>query len=119
MIETHNPDAVDAMHEGRSRDSFFTPYPGPDTGLLSHSTLDRGARLWQLAHVWFEEGRSRIASETSRLTTPDEVEGTSRRPRAWSPRRRWGNWAGGAAHRAPIRRSCPSSGADDRSTLAA
>ena len=93
VIETHHPDAVDAMHEGRSRDSFFTPYPGPDTGLLSHSTLDRRARLWQLAHVWFEEGRSRIASETSRLTTPDEVEDLATAA-GLVPELRWGSWAG-------------------------
>jgi SAM-dependent methyltransferase len=74
VIETHNPAYVEAMHEGRTRETFFVPYPGPDTGLLSHSTLARGTRLWQLSHVWFEDGRSRVASETSRLTTPEEVD---------------------------------------------
>jgi SAM-dependent methyltransferase len=93
VIETHNPSGVEAMHDGRARETFFVPYPGQDTGLLSHSTLDRQHRLWQLSHVWFEDGRSRVASEVSRLTTPEEIDayatGAGLRPEA-----RYGDWQG-------------------------
>jgi SAM-dependent methyltransferase len=74
VIETHNPRGVEAMHEGRLRDSFFVPYPGIDTGLLSHSTIDPASRLWQLSHLWFEDGRARVANEVSRLTTAPEID---------------------------------------------
>jgi SAM-dependent methyltransferase len=74
VVETHNPAGVEAMHEGRRRDSFFVPYPGRDTGLLSYSSLDPAGRLWQLSHIWIEDGRSRVASEVSRLTTPEEID---------------------------------------------
>lgn len=93
VIETHNPAYVEAMHEGRTRETFFVPYPGPDTGLLSHSTLDRDTRLWQLSHVWFEDGRSRVASEASRLTTPEEVDGYAAAARL-RPEGRYGDWDG-------------------------
>ena len=93
VVETHDPAAVAAMHEGRTRESFFTPYPEPGTGLLSHSTLDAAAGLWQLAHVWFEgDGTSRVATELSRLTTPDEVDGYARAA-GLEPEARWGTWA--------------------------
>jgi SAM-dependent methyltransferase len=74
VIETHNPGGVEALHAGRARESFFTPYPGPDTGLVSYSTLDADLRLWQVSHIWFDTGRARIANEVSRLTTTEEID---------------------------------------------
>jgi len=74
VIETHNPAFALALNQGRARESYFTPYPGRDTGLLSYSTIDADRRIWHLSHIWFEQGRSRIATELSRLTTPDEVD---------------------------------------------
>jgi SAM-dependent methyltransferase len=93
VIETHHPAGVEAMHDGRARDSFFTPYPGGDRGLLSHSTLDPAAGVWQLAHVWFADGRTRVATEVSRLTTPDEVEAYAAAA-GLVPEARWGAWDG-------------------------
>ncbi|MBU2666319.1 class I SAM-dependent methyltransferase [Actinoplanes bogorensis] len=75
VVETHNPDfAVHVINQGRARDSYLIPYPGRDTGLLSYSTIDVANRIWQLTHLWIEDGRSRIASEVSRLTTAEEVD---------------------------------------------
>ena len=60
------------------------------------STLEREPaelRLWQLAHVWFEgDGTSRVATELSRLTTPDEVDAYARAA-GLEPEARWGTWA--------------------------
>ncbi|MBJ7329032.1 MAG: class I SAM-dependent methyltransferase [Solirubrobacteraceae bacterium] len=74
VIETHNPAFVEALHEGRSQTTTFVPYPGRDTGLLSHSTLDLEGRHWRLSHIWFEDGRARIATESSRLLDPGELD---------------------------------------------
>jgi len=74
VIETHNPASVEALHDGRARESYFIPYPGTDAGLLSYSTIDVGRRLWQLSHIWFDDGRVRIANEISRLTTTEEID---------------------------------------------
>ncbi|MGA3541764.1 methyltransferase domain-containing protein [Micromonosporaceae bacterium DT194] len=79
VIETHNPAFALALNQGRARDSFFVPYPGQNTGLLSYSTIDAERRLWHLAHIWIEDGRSRIATELSRLTTPEEVDAYAER----------------------------------------
>ena len=93
VVETHNPAGVEAMHEGRTRDSFFTPYPQPDSGLLSYSTLVPTARSWQLSHVFFEEGRARVGSEVSRLTSPEEVDAYAARA-GLEPMGRYGDWGG-------------------------
>ncbi|MGQ0842297.1 class I SAM-dependent DNA methyltransferase [Actinokineospora sp.] len=75
VIETHNPAIAEALNQGRPRDSFFVPYPTRDTGLLSYSTIDQASGLWHLAHIFFDDGRARIASELSRLTTAEETDG--------------------------------------------
>jgi hypothetical protein len=93
VIETHNPGGVEAMHEGRLRDTFFVPYPGEDTGLLSHSTIDPANRLWQLSHVWLQDGRSRVATEVSRLTTPEEIDAYAEAA-GLRPEARYGDWLG-------------------------
>ncbi|MGW5053720.1 class I SAM-dependent methyltransferase [Actinokineospora sp. NPDC004072] len=74
VVETHNPAVAEALNQGRPRDSFFVPYPGRDTGLLSYSTVDTVNQIWHLAHIWFDDGRARIAQELSRLTAPEEVD---------------------------------------------
>ncbi|TDB95805.1 class I SAM-dependent methyltransferase [Micromonospora fluostatini] len=94
VVETHNPEfALAVLNQGRARDSFFVPYPGRDTGLLSYSTIDVTHRVWHLAHIWIEEGRSRIATELSRLTTPDEVDGYAERA-GLAPVARHADWTG-------------------------
>jgi SAM-dependent methyltransferase len=95
VIETHNPAYVEAIHDGRPRDSFFIPYPGGDSGLLSYSNLDPVGRTWQLSHIWFEDGGSQVASETSRLTTPDEIDAYAERA-GLRLASRHGDWAGSA-----------------------
>ncbi|SFQ42826.1 Methyltransferase domain-containing protein [Amycolatopsis arida] len=75
VVETHNRGGVLAMHEGRRRTSFFVPYPEPNTGLLTYSTLSPDETLWQASHIWFEGGSSQVGTERSRLTTPEEVDG--------------------------------------------
>jgi SAM-dependent methyltransferase len=74
VVETHNPAFAELLNQGRPRDSFFVPYPAPDTGLLSFSSIDAESRLWHLSHIWIEGGRARIAQELSRLTTPEETD---------------------------------------------
>jgi SAM-dependent methyltransferase len=93
VIETHNPAFVARLHGDRTRESFFTPYPGPDTGLLSYSVLDPGGALWRLSHLWFEDGRVRIASESSRLTTPAEIDAYAAAA-GLRPAGRYGDWDG-------------------------
>jgi len=74
VVETHNPAVARAINQGRARDSFFVPYPGRDTGLLSFSTVDEVNKVWHLAHVFFDDGRATIAQELSRLTDPEELD---------------------------------------------
>ncbi|GAB3108910.1 hypothetical protein GCM10027160_07440 [Streptomyces calidiresistens] len=76
VVETAHPGHVRALHDGRRDASFFTPYPEPNTGLLTCSTLLPGDQpLWRASHVWFEgDGTSRVGTEISRLTEPEEVD---------------------------------------------
>ncbi|MFC4493858.1 class I SAM-dependent methyltransferase [Streptomyces ovatisporus] len=92
VIETHNKPAVLALHEGRRRTSFFVPFPQPDTGLETHSTL-LGDDLWHCSHIWYEDGRNRIGSELSRLTAPEEIDAYARRA-GLVPEGRFSDWAG-------------------------
>ncbi|PZH14274.1 SAM-dependent methyltransferase [Streptomyces sp. NTH33] len=75
VVETWNRSGVLEMFEGKDRTSYFIPYPEPNTGLLTYSHLIRDRMLWQASHIWFENGSSRVGTETARLTTPEEVEG--------------------------------------------
>ncbi|GIH70096.1 class I SAM-dependent DNA methyltransferase [Sphaerimonospora thailandensis] len=93
VVETHNPSFAQALNQGRVRDSYFVPYPAPDTGLLSYSTIDIDNRIWHLAHIWIDNGRSRIASELSRLTTPEDVDGYAQRA-GLKPAGRYSDWLG-------------------------
>jgi len=74
VIETPNPAVARSLNGGRPRESVFAPYPEQDTGLLSYSTIDEATAIWHLAHIWFERGQARIATETTRLTTADEID---------------------------------------------
>jgi SAM-dependent methyltransferase len=96
VIETHNPAFVQATHGGRPHETMFVPYPGRDTGLLSHSTLDREQRLWRLSHVFFEEGSARHATETSRLTSPEEIDAYAEAA-GLRPEARHADWSGTSA----------------------
>lgn len=96
VIETHNGAVVEAMHAGRLRDSYFVPYPGADTGLLSYSSIDPQHRRWQLSHIFFDEGRAHIATETSRLTTVQEIDAYAAAA-GLRPDARFGSWSGAAA----------------------
>jgi SAM-dependent methyltransferase len=93
VVETHNPAYVEAIHGGRPRDSFFVPYPDGDSGLLTYSNLDPRGRIWQLSHIWFEDGGAQVASETSRLTTPEEIDAYAERA-GLRLEARHGDWAG-------------------------
>ncbi|MEU2954871.1 class I SAM-dependent methyltransferase [Streptomyces xanthochromogenes] len=94
VVETHNKPAVIASHEGRSRTSYFLPYPEPGTGLQTHSTLLPENDLWHCAHVWFDsDGTSRVGTELSRLTTPDEVDDYARAA-GLVPQSRNADWLG-------------------------
>ncbi|MCX5404609.1 class I SAM-dependent methyltransferase [Streptomyces sp. NBC_00335] len=75
VVETGNRPAVEALHEGRSRITLFTPYSEPGTGLQTHSTLPPGSDLWQCSHIWYEsDGSTRVGTELSRPITPDEAD---------------------------------------------
>jgi SAM-dependent methyltransferase len=92
VVETHNPAWVRALHAGAPTTTSFTPYAARDTGLLSHSTLtDDG--LWQLGHFFVDDGRVRVASEVSRLTTADEIDAHARAA-GLIPEARDADWAG-------------------------
>ncbi len=112
VIETHNKAAVVALHEGRSRATYFTPYPEPGTGLQSHSVLLPEGSLWHLSHVWYEsDGTTRVGTEVSRLTTPEEMDAYARAA-GLEPETRLGDWPADAEPTARTHRwrSAPTSG---------
>lgn len=74
VIETHNPGFVHTLHEGLSRTSFFVPYPEPGTGLQTYSTLLPEQNFWYTSHLLHEPGGTRIGTEITRLTTPEDIE---------------------------------------------
>ncbi|MER6914399.1 class I SAM-dependent methyltransferase [Streptomyces sp. NPDC000594] len=90
VIEVPNKPAVLALHEGRSRATYFVPYPEPDTGLQTHSTL-LDNDLWHCSHLWFENGRVRIGSELGRLTAQDELDAYATAA-GLRPAGRYGDW---------------------------
>ncbi|MEV8117831.1 class I SAM-dependent methyltransferase [Streptomyces xiamenensis] len=101
VVETHNPAYVHALHEGRRSTSWFTPYPEPDTGLQTYSTLVPGSSLWQAQHLWHEPSGTRVGSEISRLTTPEETDGYAAAA-GLVPAGRQADWLGG-----PFREDSP------------
>ncbi|WP_151770069.1 class I SAM-dependent methyltransferase [Streptomyces abyssomicinicus] len=94
VVETHNPGAVHALHEGASRTSFFVPYPKPGTGLQTYSTLLPEQNLWHTSHLWHEDGRVRVGSEITRLTTPEDIDAHAADAGLVLVSRQ-GDWAGG------------------------
>nr|WP_307853875.1 class I SAM-dependent methyltransferase [Streptomyces sp. RG38] len=93
VIETHNKPAIVALHEGRTRTTYFVPYPEPGTGVQTHSTLLDGS-LWQCSHILYQgDGTTRVGSELTRLTTPDEVDGHARAA-GLEPEARMSRWDG-------------------------
>ncbi|MCC9704889.1 class I SAM-dependent methyltransferase [Streptomyces sp. MNU76] len=97
VIETHNKPAILALHEGSARATYFWPYPEPGTGLQSHSVLLPEGSLWHLSHVWYEaDGTTRVGTEVSRLTDPEEMD-TYARAAGLVPESRFGDWPADAA----------------------
>ncbi|WP_416974458.1 class I SAM-dependent methyltransferase [Streptomyces sp. 4F14] len=93
VVETHNASAVVDLHEGRRRTSYFVPYPEPGTGLQTYSTLTPGSSLWHMSHIWYEaDGTTRVGTEVSRLTTPDELDAYARAA-GLVPEHRFGDWS--------------------------
>ncbi|MFC9238430.1 class I SAM-dependent methyltransferase [Streptomyces decoyicus] len=75
IVETHNKPGILALHGEQQRTTYFVPYPEPGTGLQTHSTLIPERDLWHCSHIWFEaDGTSRVGTEMSRLTAPEEVD---------------------------------------------
>lgn len=75
VLELPDRAGIVALHEGRSRASFFTPYPEPGTGLQTYGWLVDEDRIWSCNYIWHEaDGTSRLASDISRLYTPDELD---------------------------------------------
>ncbi len=96
VIETHNPDFVAAIHRERRTETIFVPYEAADTALLSHCVLDREHELWQLSHVFFDDGRARIACELSRLISPAQLDELAA-DAGLALHSRHGNWLGAPA----------------------
>ncbi|EKX67235.1 class I SAM-dependent methyltransferase [Streptomyces ipomoeae] len=92
VVETHNKSAVVDLHEGRRRTTLFTPYPEAGTGLQSHSVLYPEESLWHLSHIWYEaDGTTKVGSEISRLTAPEEMDEYARAA-GLEPESRFGDW---------------------------
>jgi SAM-dependent methyltransferase len=91
VVETSNPGGLRALHEGKQRTSYFIPYPEPNTGLLTYSTVFEDRNLWHASHIWFEDGKSTVASELARLTTPEEVDEYAAAA-GLKPVDRWTDW---------------------------
>ncbi len=97
VVECHNRPAVVALHEGRTRTSYFLPYPEPGTGVQTYSTLSPDHNLWHCSHIWHVgDGTTRVGTETSRLLTPEETDAHAKasglRPLPQGPP--YGDWAG-------------------------
>ncbi|MFK8848201.1 class I SAM-dependent DNA methyltransferase [Streptomyces sp. Ac-502] len=102
LIETHNKPPVLALHEGLTRTTYFVPYPEPGTGVQTHSTLLAGD-LWHCSHILYQaDGTTRVGSELTRLTTPDEVDDYARAA-GLEPEARMSRWDGTPySDRAPL-----------------
>ncbi|MGW7258185.1 class I SAM-dependent methyltransferase [Streptomyces sp. NPDC054834] len=78
VIETHNKPPILELHEGRTRTTYFVPYPEPGTGVQTHSTLLADDR-WHCSHILYgADGTTRVGSELTRLTTPEDIDGYAR-----------------------------------------
>jgi SAM-dependent methyltransferase len=93
VIETHNKPAILELHEGRTRTTYFVPYPEPGTGVQTHSTLLDGG-LWHCSHILYQaDGTTRVGNELTRLTTPEDVDGYARAA-GLEPEARMSRWDG-------------------------
>lgn len=97
VVETHNPAYVRALHGASRTQSWLVPYAADDTALLSHLTLDAERDLWQLAHIFFDAGRARVASEVCLLIEPAELDDMARAA-GLKPEAHHATWDGAAAH---------------------
>lgn len=92
VIETHNPDFVELLHEGRRMQTLLVSR-GPDTGLLSQMTLVEAGGLWTVAHQFTDAGRVRFATETCLLVRPDLLDDMARKA-GLECEARFGGWDG-------------------------
>ncbi|WOT36405.1 class I SAM-dependent methyltransferase [Streptomyces coeruleorubidus] len=93
VVETHNKPAILDLHEGQTRTTYFVPYPEPGTGVQTHSTLLDGG-LWHCSHILYQaDGTTRVGSELTRLTTPEDVDGYARAA-GLEPEARMSRWDG-------------------------
>ncbi|MFF5981111.1 class I SAM-dependent methyltransferase [Streptomyces olindensis] len=74
VVETHNPPGILAMTGGLSNFTTLVPYPTPGSGLVTTWNINEATSLWRASHLWINNGSLRMASELSRLTTPEEIE---------------------------------------------
>ncbi|MFF3748096.1 class I SAM-dependent methyltransferase [Streptomyces kronopolitis] len=102
VIETHNKPPILELYEGRTRTTYFVPYPEPGTGVQTHSTLLDGG-LWHCSHILYQpDGTTRVGSELTRLTTPDDIDGYARAA-GLRPEARMARWDGSPySERAPM-----------------
>ncbi|MGU3411273.1 class I SAM-dependent methyltransferase [Microbacterium sp. M1A1_1b] len=94
VVETHNPDAVRSLHDGRRRETWFVPYPGTGRGLQSYGVLDEPRSLWQVSHLWHDGGTTSVGSEVSLLTPPEVLTGLAQHA-GLAVRSVHGSWRGG------------------------
>jgi SAM-dependent methyltransferase len=74
VIETHNPAAIMALHGGRSDIVLETAYGDGSERLVSRSIIGLPGGRWRLEHMWYDNAGERSARETTRLTSPEEID---------------------------------------------
>ena len=95
VIETHNAARILAAHAGAKQAAWTTPYPDHDAVLETTSSLDSSTQIWRLDHVWREPGACLQATETTRLTTAEEIEAYAMSA-GLRPAGRLSGWGGGS-----------------------
>lgn len=71
IVETHNPNLVRSMHV-QPKVAYAIPYPGHQRALVTFSEL--AGVNWSVDHCWISDGSATFASESSRLTSLDELD---------------------------------------------
>jgi len=76
VVETHNPTLVKTMHT-HGHATLAIPYEGERRVLVSFCELD--FPIWNVDHCWIEGDKATFASEVSRLTSLEELDGYASR----------------------------------------
>ncbi|WP_447947057.1 class I SAM-dependent methyltransferase [Microbacterium lacticum] len=71
LVETHNATVVQSMHP-QPKVTYAVPYPGHQRALVTFSEL--AGVDWRVDHCWISDGSATFASESSRLTSLDELD---------------------------------------------